>query len=89
MTTFCILCRAEIPEKRQRRGGVTCCAEHGREYRRQRCAERAKRFCRLCGRKARKPRVEGKPLAVGSVDPTDHVIGDHKDRDEDREPLKP
>jgi len=54
MKTFCILCRIRIPEDRQRRGAVTCCSEHQREYRRQRRSERALRFCRLCGRKARK-----------------------------------
>jgi predicted nucleic acid-binding Zn ribbon protein len=59
MTTFCILCRTLIPEDRQRRGAVTCCSDHQKEYRRQRRSERALRFCRLCGRKARKPtRVE-------------------------------
>jgi len=50
MTTYCVLCRAEIPEDRQRRRAVTCCAEHQREYRRQRRSQRATRFCRLCGR---------------------------------------
>lgn len=54
MTTYCVLCRALIPEDRQRRGAVTCCPEHQREYRRQRRSERALKFCRLCGRKARR-----------------------------------
>lgn len=56
MTTFCILCRAEIPPDRQRRGACTCSSDHARELRRQRRAEHALRFCRLCGRKARRPK---------------------------------
>lgn len=56
MTTFCILCKAEIPADRQRRGACTCSPEHARELRRQRRAEHALRFCRLCGRKARCPK---------------------------------
>jgi hypothetical protein len=63
MTTFCILCRAEIPEKRARRGACTCCPDHQREYRRLRRAERALKFCRLCGRKARKPKAVGPVLS--------------------------
>ena len=62
MNTFCILCRAEIPADRQRRGAVTCCPEHQREYRRQRRAERSLKFCRLCGRKARKAKQAGRVL---------------------------
>jgi hypothetical protein len=58
METFCILCRSQIPEDRQRRGAVTCSPEHQREYRRQRRSERALRFCRLCGRKARKKSLQ-------------------------------
>lgn len=54
METFCILCREPIPEDRQRRGAVTCSTTHAMEYRRQRRDERALRFCRLCGRPARK-----------------------------------
>jgi hypothetical protein len=57
MITFCILCKSEIPPERQRRGGITCCVDHAREYRRQRRAERATKFCRLCGRKSRKPKI--------------------------------
>jgi hypothetical protein len=57
MTTFCILCREPIPEDRQRRGAVTCTSEHAKEYRRQRRAEHATRFCRLCGRRAKRPKA--------------------------------
>ena len=57
MTTFCILCKSEIPADRQRRGAVTCSPEYQREYRRQRRSERATRNCRLCGRKAKKLRL--------------------------------
>jgi hypothetical protein len=57
MNIFCILCKAPIPEKRQRRGAATCSPEHQREYRRQRRAERALVNCRLCGRKARRPKA--------------------------------
>jgi hypothetical protein len=55
--TFCILCREPIPEDRQRRGAVTCCPDHAREYRRQRRAERSLRFCRLCGRPAKRKKL--------------------------------
>ena len=54
MTTFCILCQQPISADRQRRGAVTCSSEHQREYRRLRRSDRALRFCRLCGRKAKK-----------------------------------
>jgi len=54
MKTYCVLCRAEIPEERQRRRAVTCTPEHQREYRRQRRSQRATRFCRLCGRPVQK-----------------------------------
>jgi hypothetical protein len=70
MTTFCILCRAEIPPDRQRRGACTCSSDHARELRRQRRAEHALRFCRLCGRKARKPK-RAEPVRMGhSVEKT-------------------
>lgn len=62
MTTYCILCRAEIPVTRQRRGAATCRPECAREYRRQRRSERATRFCRLCGRPARKRSVNAPVL---------------------------
>jgi hypothetical protein len=67
MTTYCILCRAEIPEKRARRGAVTCSPAHHQEYRGQRRSERALRFCRLCGRKARKLKVVGPVLVEHSA----------------------
>jgi len=54
MTTYCVLCRGEIPADRERRRAVTCCREHQREYRRQRRFQRATRSCRLCGRPIRK-----------------------------------
>lgn len=54
MTTYCVLCRAEIPEERQHRRAVTCSPEHQREYRRQRRSQRAMAVCRLCGRPLRK-----------------------------------
>jgi hypothetical protein len=57
VTTYCILCRSEIQEKRARRGPITCCSDHGQEYRRQRRSERATKFCRLWGRKARRPKA--------------------------------
>jgi hypothetical protein len=79
MITYCILCRAEIPEKRQRRGACTCSTDHAEELRRQRRSARAGHACRLCGRKVRKPR---------SVKATDVVLSEHSNRDEGREPLK-
>lgn len=57
MTIYCVLCRAEIPEARERRGAVTCSPEHSKEFRRQKRAEHAKRFCRLCGRPTRKSKI--------------------------------
>jgi hypothetical protein len=76
MTTYCILCRCPIPEKRQRRGACTCSKEHQREYRRQRRSERALRDCRLCGRKARKPKA------------AEPVLMEHGDSGASSEPLK-
>jgi len=66
MKTFCILCREPIPEGRQRRGAVTCCPDHAKEYRRQRRAERSLRFCRLFGRPARKVKPVGPVLHAHS-----------------------
>lgn len=57
MITFCCVCRGEIGIKRFRRGANTCgpaCAEQLRAWRRQ---ERSQRFCRHCGREARKPKA--------------------------------
>jgi hypothetical protein len=62
MTTFCILCQQPIPVDRQRRGAVTCSSEHQQEYRRLRRSDRALRFCRLCGRKAKKLKDHGAVL---------------------------
>jgi len=76
MTTYCILCRGEIPEKRQRRGACTCSKDHAQELRRQRRSDRAGHACRLCGRKVRKPR---------SVEAAGVVLSGHIDRDEGRE----
>jgi len=86
MISYCILCREPIPEKRARRGAISCCSEHGQEYRRQRRAERATKFCRLCGRKARRPKVESKATDHTLVEPTDVVLGEHADRGEQHEP---
>jgi hypothetical protein len=77
MITYCVLCREDIPEDRQRRGAVTCCPEHQREYRRQRRSEHALRFCRLCGRKARRP----KPVGA--------VLMEHVESGDVSEPLNP
>ncbi len=57
MIVHCVLCCAEVPADRERRGAVTCCAQHAKEYRRQKRGERAKRFCRLCGRPTRKRKI--------------------------------
>jgi hypothetical protein len=46
VTTYCILCRAPIPEKRQRRRARTCSRECQREYRRQYLQEPAQRVCK-------------------------------------------
>lgn len=54
MTTFCILCRAEISQVRQRRAARTCSPECQKEYRRLYLADRHSRFCKLCGRGLRK-----------------------------------
>ena len=72
MNIFCVLCKELIPEKRQRRGACTCSKEHQQEYRRQRRAERALVNCRLCGRKARKPKAVALVLHahMESVDPS-------------------
>lgn len=64
MTTYCVLCRAEIPADRQLRRAVTCCPEHQREYRRQRRSQRATRFCRLCGRPQRR-KSNSEPVLMG------------------------
>src|ERR1700685_850024 len=53
MTTFCILCRKQIPAKRQRRAAATCSSACANELRRLRRSERSRRSCRLCGRVTR------------------------------------
>jgi hypothetical protein len=66
MQIFCVLCRSEIPEDRQRRRAVTCCPEHQKEYRRQRRAQLATRFCRLCGRPLQR-KSKGEPVRMEHI----------------------
>lgn len=56
MTTFCILCRSQIPADRQRRSARTCSPACHIEYRRQYRQERNARVCKDCGRPLRKKR---------------------------------
>jgi len=55
----CILgdCDAFIPVERVRRNAVTCSPEHQKQLSRQRRSERAEKFCRLCGRPAKRKRA--------------------------------
>jgi hypothetical protein len=50
MTTYCVCCKAEILEKRARRGSHFCGDECRRAYRIARRQGLAERRCRLCGR---------------------------------------
>ena len=52
MTLFCTVCKAEIPPERIKRAS-TCSLSCQKELNRLRVAERAKKKCRLCGRKFR------------------------------------
>jgi hypothetical protein len=89
MTTFCILCREPIPPERARRGACTCSKDHQQEYRRQRRNERALWKCRLCGRKARRPKGEAKATDSVSVTAVEPVLMEHIDCDGVSESLKP
>jgi hypothetical protein len=66
MITYCVLCRSQIPEARQRRAARTCSPGCQREYRRQYMQERNARFCKACGRGLRKASSETKQ-AKGTV----------------------
>jgi hypothetical protein len=88
MTRYCILCRGEISEKRARRGAITCSKDHQQEYRRQRRNERALWKCRLCGRRARRPKGEIKATDSVLVVAVDVVPMEHIDRGESSEPMK-
>src|SRR5271157_4714192 len=84
LEAFCILCRKPIPENRKRRGAVTCCPDHAREYRCQRRAERSLRFCRLCGRPAKRTKPSGPVLhehsgILEAVRPKPEEIGSEAD----------
>lgn len=65
MTTYCILCQKEIPDRRQRRSSRTCSPACQREYRRQYLQERAQRICKACGR----PRLKQSPSRPGNSVP--------------------
>lgn len=54
LVTYCTLCRAEIPEARQRRGYRACSDICQREYRLLYFRERHQRICYVCGRRKRK-----------------------------------
>lgn len=60
MTTYCALCRSEIPRTRQVRSARTCSNTCQAEYKRQKRAEQAKSKCRYCGRRIRQ-RPEQQP----------------------------
>jgi hypothetical protein len=50
MTTYCTVCRGEIPEKRANRGSHFCSEACHERYRRERRNLKAGKACRLCGR---------------------------------------
>lgn len=58
MIRYCIHCREQLDEKRTIRGSIFCakpeCRSADRKARRQ---FKASRNCRLCGRRARRPRA--------------------------------
>lgn len=89
MTVFCVLCKSEIPVARQRRASVTCSPACQQEYRHQRRNERALWKCRLCGRKARRPKGKAKATDSVSVAAVDVVPMEHIDRIDGSELLKP
>jgi len=75
MTTYCILCRSIIPEKRQRRMARTCSPDCQRSYRRQYLQERAKRVCKACGRTLPRKRRHGAGNSVPGACPSKAETG--------------
>jgi hypothetical protein len=60
---FCMICRGEMPEKRARsKHAKTCSDKCQTDYRNRMRQERARRICRLCGRRYRQPRNGGPVL---------------------------
>jgi hypothetical protein len=54
VTLYCVLCRAELPPDRIKPKVKTCSDDCAREIKRLFRQERAKKECRLCGRKFRR-----------------------------------
>jgi hypothetical protein len=50
MTLFCTVCKSDIPPERVKRA-VTCSPVCAKELNRLKVADRAKKKCRLCGRR--------------------------------------
>jgi len=56
--TFCVICKAEISEKRFARGSHFCSESCHERYRTIRRNWRASKYCRLCGREAKQKKQE-------------------------------
>jgi Fe-S-cluster-containing dehydrogenase component len=70
MTTYCIMCKTQIPDVRAIRGSYTCTKACHNEYRKQRRAERSLRVCRFCGNrvKHKHPTTGSKPETINTGD---------------------
>lgn len=57
-STFCIICRAEIPANRQRISAITCGKECQKTLRRGRLSDWKQRKCTYCGNGLRRARAK-------------------------------
>jgi hypothetical protein len=60
--THCMVCKAEISEKRYARNCRFCGPECAKTYAKQRRDWRASKQCRLCGRRLPHPKVKQEEL---------------------------
>lgn len=63
---FCIMCRGRIPHERVVHGATTCGQDCKRKHRIEMRLYKASKDCRLCGRKARKPKEANDAVALGA-----------------------
>jgi hypothetical protein len=69
MTLRCIVCTADIPQKRARRNAVTCSPECAERLNREKLQDRRKRKCAACGRRFRPEKQEGASLSQQTAIP--------------------
>jgi predicted nucleic acid-binding Zn ribbon protein len=72
MTGFCVVCKTEISPKRYAHGSFYCSEACRLAYRKARRNWRSSRYCRLCGRDAKKPKPVD-PVSQGHT-PTPNLV---------------